>query len=293
MHIGYITVQQINFLYFGMTNSIHYMKPGFCCLLLLLGALCAHGQMLDLWYRVMASKGLSPFKQFAGQPGRRVGKDGLDTVYYRTLYGDYKEGIFTYDHYLSTAPEGKYPYEEYQLWVITWKGKMIEGKLMQVVNGSDEQPDSIRFLQRGAYRDVADYVQLQQGFKQTTGASMDTTQLFRDGIVFGYQCGVGGAVPDERFVTDSLLKYRNRVGLLSWLQATNTEKQLYGYDAFVQLKRSGLRLNDEERKLMRMISRKRGSVNTCAWCSFGAEEISMVIRRIKRGVPYIGNVDVE
>jgi hypothetical protein len=247
---------------------------------LLLLACNAHAQKTPaIWQELMVRKDLSGFKQYAVQPADRRATGGLDTVFYRSICGDFKEGLFTYEKWLDTAlPDGNRSVP-YQIRIITKRDKIIYGRLMKIV--TREGPDSVRFVETAIYKDPAAYGSLQTMFKQIYKAGMKKIELFRDNIIYGYGCGFGSAPPEEREMMDTLIAHKDKATILSWLQSANTEKKLYGQDACYQLKRQGVPITRLERSLIKIISKKEGTVSGCSGCMVGPGNISYIIPQIK------------
>lgn len=250
-------------------------------LLLLLPACNAHAQTPAIWEELIARRDLSGFKRYVVHPVDRRAAGDLDTVFYRSICSDFKEGLFTYEKWLDSAlPDGNWSVL-YQIRIITAQDKIIYGRLMEVLERDPEEPDSVRFAERAVYKDTAAYNLLLLLFKQTYKAELRETELFMGDIIYGYGCGFGSQPPEEREMMDTLIAHKDKAAILSWLQSANTEKQLYALDACYQLKRHGIRITSLERSLIKVITKKEGTVNSCSGCMVGPGNISYIIPQIK------------
>ena len=69
---------------------------------------------------------------------------------------------------------------------------------------------------------------------------------------------------------------KNKDSLLKWLSSTNTERQMYGADGLFQLKKLGVPLSNNERKILKFVVKKRGKIYMCFGCSSSLEDIRAV-----------------
>ncbi|WP_106520701.1 hypothetical protein [Taibaiella chishuiensis] len=253
----------------------------FILLLVLISTLRVHGQTPGLWNQILAGKDLAPFKQFTGQESYQEDKDKLDTLYFRTLCDDFYEGLFIYDRWVGdTRPGGLYRIS-YQFRVITRRDKIIYARLLEDNKKAADDPDSLRFAERAFYQDSVSYSLLHRSFRQTFGADIKASELLRDNIEFSHGCGFGSTPSDERVLMDTLIVHKDKAAILSWLQSANTERQLYGLDASYQLKRQGLPITRFEQDLIKKISAKKGTINSCAAYRHGRPEIHHIIHQVK------------
>ena len=82
---------------------------------------------------------------------------------------------------------------------------------------------------------------------------------------------------------DSLVQTKNVKGLNSWLCSANTEKQVYGADGLFQLKRKGVKLTQEQQRIIQVIQNKNGDLKTCIGCIYLNADIGFIVREIIAG----------
>lgn len=131
------------------------------------------------------------------------------------------------------------------------------------------------------YREEKQWLQMQKAFKNFFGPALDTTELFLKDFPFGYRCDLVGSYTPGKEFTDSMIRQQNKIAINQWLRSPNTEKQLFAAFALRKLKQQGLPLNRQERKQIRFVLKKRGTIYFCSYCIYG-EESSRKITRFYR-----------
>ncbi|RYG29874.1 MAG: hypothetical protein EOO01_37585 [Chitinophagaceae bacterium] len=248
----------------------------------------SHAQLPALWDHLIYSKDLSYIKSYQEQQHKEFDPGDLVIFYYRTLCGDFSEGLYTYRR---RQPNDDQYMLKFQIKVITRKGKIIYCSIGEEDvrprsperDGSKEDVDHRdRYIERAQYKDSGSYADLEQSFRETYIADLNVEALFNERIYYGVFCGLGGIAPDERLTMDTIVSAGDHQTLTAWLQSTNTETQLYGVYGCMKLKRKGLALSPLERQLVAAISKKIGTAQNCAYCDFGSSDIRSIIKDIKK-----------
>jgi hypothetical protein len=120
-------------------------------------------------------------------------------------------------------------------------------------------------------------------FLQTYGAKLDWKELFVNRNIYGKWCGVAGSPPAMRKELDTLLADKNQEVLTNWLKSPNVEKQVYAIDGFYQLKQNGYKQTGEQQKLIDVIKKKKGQINTCSGCFYESSWIDSTVTSIISG----------
>lgn len=123
------------------------------------------------------------------------------------------------------------------------------------------------------FRNDTAFNKLKNVFKQTFLADLNEQDLFLDDIAYGQSCGFVGTHPKELLQIGEFVKNRDRNSLLKWLQSTNTEKQLYAVYGFSLLKKLKIKPNAQERKIIKAVLKKKGTVRFCYACVYSKREI--------------------
>ncbi|HEX8546817.1 MAG TPA: hypothetical protein VF691_07630, partial [Cytophagaceae bacterium] len=87
--------------------------------------------------------------------------------------------------------------------------------------------------------------------------------------------------PEGRQQVGKWVADKNKRELLKWLKSANTEKQIYAVDGLYQLEKVGLKLSEEEKKILAFVVNKSGTMNVCFGCMHTKEEIVSVTRKFK------------
>jgi hypothetical protein len=87
--------------------------------------------------------------------------------------------------------------------------------------------------------------------------------------------------PKGRRQIDEWVADRNKSKLVEWLTSTNTEKQVYAVDGLLQLKKTGMKLSDDELKIMKFVIGKSGTIYTCSGCIHMHLNIEAVTKEFK------------
>lgn len=111
-------------------------------------------------------------------------------------------------------------------------------------------------------------------------AQFDKDHLFVKNITFGYSCGLGGGPLKLRKQLREFVEMRDTVAILDWLSCGTAELQLYAIDGVLALKHYGFHFEAYIYDIMKLISIKEGSVNSCFGCEFGPSSISHLAAEI-------------
>lgn len=248
----------------------------------LICSLSGYGQLPAFWTGLIADKHTDWFTRHADELHSSKALGDLDTMYYRTLCGNFNEGFMMcrVGPAASKDPDGYGTV--YFLKMITNGQKIIYCSLNEEVFVQRDDSDKTPMEERAAFTDSASYALLRRAFKQEYHTEMNEAELFLEEVYYGFSCGFGGGSPGYKELMDSILTRRDRPALLRWLQSANTEKQLYAFDACIDLERKHIRLSRLEKELCDHIAIKEGTVQNCGYCIFGNTDIQELVSGIKR-----------
>lgn len=221
----------------------------------------------------------------------RAGEVRSDTTaywhYLRTLApGKYREGVIR----LTTLKRNKNDpnratVNDYSIHLLA-KGDHIF--YYQVCEEQCEPPideEACYFKPIFGFRDPEQFNRMTVAFHSFFGTSLDTNELFLPDFPFGSLCGFGGAPTDGKLAIDSMLLLKDKAAIVSWLHSPNTEKQLYAAYALKYLKKQGNKLDKKERRLIRYIMRKKGTIYSCSYCIYDTESIRSIIKFLRKNPP--------
>jgi hypothetical protein len=125
--------------------------------------------------------------------------------------------------------------------------------------------------------DAAKMNMLKAEFQKKIGTPLNEKELFIDTIYYGRECSVSRNNPPAQDTIYKWVANVNMDGLKSWLQSTNTEKQVYALQGLNSLAAKGRAIPVELRKIIQVILSKNGTINHCVQCSGGLANISRLL----------------
>jgi hypothetical protein len=125
------------------------------------------------------------------------------------------------------------------------------------------------------------FKKLETTFFNDFGGQLKRQMLFIDSIVYGARCGFVGIDPFEKMHLDHFVKRKDKTSLLTWLQSTNVETQLYAVEGFYKLKKAGYQIKESELLYIKNVLKKKGAVRTCSGCLYGRKEIQQIAKKFE------------
>ncbi|THU39297.1 hypothetical protein FAM09_12350 [Niastella caeni] len=240
-------------------------------------ALHSFGQIEEKTYAVLKRRDFNAFKQFAGRFTNEKDKLYFFESNTRDLVEGYQESIF----YIKKS----YPFDS----VVS---ASLDLRINIIANGNliiQFYLESQEFINFPAsydtkdtsytFSDTARLAALKARFQKNFFAPLNEKELFVDSIFYGIKCG---RYKQERITVQQAqirdwVKNRDTTNLFTWLQSTNTEKQVYAVQGFHSLTLMGVKISDKAKKLIEIILKKKGTINTCGSCTADSIKISVVV----------------
>lgn len=252
------------------------MQKCFITLLIILFTYSVQGQ--EFFARPLNSRSVQHLKQLVAR---------LDTVRSDTsAYWEYlrpvspkgfKEGVILFSIDSKPLPA----INEFRVKILAKKDRIfyyqVDGE--QCTGSGDKEVCAFRPLEN--YREEKQWLQMQKAFKDFFGLSLDTTALFLKDFPFGYRCDFAGSNTPGKEFTDSMIRQQNKIAINQWLHSPNTEKQLFAAFALRKLEKQGLSLARSERKKIRFVFRKKGTIHFCSFCIYETEPIRKIVKFYK------------
>ena len=158
---------------------------------------------------------------------------------------------------------------EYDLVLIANDNAIIYWRLDTIYDRSSGVKD--KFVNKKAYNNLL------TDYRMFYGAPLNENELFAVPASFALEaCGEGGYFPDMYLTMDSLISTKNLTVLGKWLRSVNIETQLYAIEAFSRL---NLPLNSEDKKIIRYILSKDGTVQSCEGCDSSDRSVKDIVIR--------------
>ena len=192
----------------------------------------------------------------------------------RDLTHDFREGVLVFGYVVKDKDNPDMGTEfTFRVNLVTTKTRIVyyqlsERKYKKVLE--DWKP---YYQLMDEFKDSTAYKSLKSSFREIFHAELNESELFLTNFVYGAHCGFVGTDPEERKQIDDFVSKRNKAHLVKWLQSTNTEKQVYAVDGLYQLKKFGMKLTEDELKMIRFVTGKKGSLCVCGGCIVRNEEI--------------------
>lgn len=240
------------------------------------------GQIENDVNKVLSSKNFVAFKKYADNLSKN---EKLITTHWeslRDLTNDFQEGVFIFE---KSIPDKKNPSESsiftYKVNLIATKSTIIyyelsEEKNKKILNEWKSYYDPIK-----KFKDNKDFDKLKKSFKNTFQSDLNEKELFIYDYVYGNRCGIVGTQPKGRQQIYEWIDNKDKTALIKWLKSTNTEKQVYAVEGLFQLRKAGVKLTDEELKIINFVFSKKGTVYTCSGCIHSRRNINDVIKEFK------------
>ena len=258
------------------------MKRILILLLILFSTIKLSAQIQKDVLAAVSSKDFAAFEKYTETLTNSKKRINSYWEYRRELTKGYQEGIFYFE---KSIPDKTNPdictVNMYRLTLLTSGNDIIYYNICKakrdMMNGNFSAPSASIYM----YKNDTAFRKLKVNFQKIYGASLNEKELFNENIVYGQLCGYGGTPPEKKVEIDLIVQKRDRTSLMKWLQSTNTEAQIYAINGYFQLKELGLKITDEELKIIRYVMRKKGDIISCGGCMRSNEKISSAIRVFK------------
>ncbi|MDJ1483396.1 hypothetical protein QNI16_23050 [Cytophagaceae bacterium YF14B1] len=230
---------------------------------------------------VLQTKSFGKLKKYMDSVNRNEGSATIYRDYIRNLTTGYKEVIFCVDAriYKKENPSS-YEFDWFRVTCITTSKILCYYELSKrkdtLVGGQKEH----YYETITRYRNDSTYQLFRNEFQTLFQTKIDEHELFDEESVYEEGCGPVGWPSEWEEKIRHFVKNKETDSLMVWLHSINTEKQLYALKGLSQLKKKDrLHLTAHEKKIIRFIKYKKGTVRYCKGCVFGPPPS---VRRIAR-----------
>jgi hypothetical protein len=251
-------------------------------LIVLFGTSILFGQVQRDVNKVLASKDFVAFKKYADNLSSRENRISSYWECLRDLTTDFQEGVFIFE---KSVPNKNNPaissVYSFSVNLITTKTTIVYYKLSEKKNKKVGTDWKSYYELIDNFKDDKAFEKVKSTFKSTFQSDLNENELFVTDFVYGSHCGFAGVNPKGRQQIDNWVAEKNKAELLKWLKSANTEKQVYAVDGLLQLKKSGIKLTDKEKKIIKFICSKNGTLYVCSGCMYNPQDIGSVTKRFK------------
>jgi len=200
----------------------------------------------------------------------------------RDLTYNHQEGTFFFEKSVPIKDKpGNSSVYTYRVRLITTKSEITFYELTEKKNKKVKGNWEPYYEIIDTFKDEVAYENFKKEFKTIFSTEINEEELFTTDFVYGTNCGIAGMNPRGRININKLIDKKDKSGILEWLKSTITEKQIYAIDALYQLKNCGIKLTDEELKMVEFVSNKDGSIETCSGCTFYGRGIKEVTEQFE------------
>jgi hypothetical protein len=241
------------------------------------------GQVQNDVKKILETKDFVAFKKYSDNLSNREKRISSHWECLRDLTTDFQEGVFIFE---KSVPDKDNPAVSsvytFRVNIITTKTTIAYYELSEKKNkkvGDNWEP---YYEPIDNFKDSKAFDNLKATFKDIFQSDLNENELFVIDFVYGSHCGFAGVNPKGRQQIDNWVAEKNKAELLKWLKSTNTEKQVYAVDGLLQLKKSGVKLTDEEVKIINFICSKNGTMYVCSGCIHSRQDISSVTKNFKQ-----------
>lgn len=100
--------------------------------------------------------------------------------------------------------------------------------------------------------------------------------------IYGDGCSFDGSPPKEAQMMYQFVKTKNKKELINWLKSIDPEIQTYAAEGIYYLRKKGIKLNSEEKRIYNLAKSKDRVIITCRGCIYGVKENSNSILNEKK-----------
>jgi len=90
---------------------------------------------------------------------------------------------------------------------------------------------------------------------------------FPKGPSYGKGCGIAGVDPEPRTSIETLIHFKDTIGIFRWLHDSDPVYQAYTVEALIRLQHSGLVIPDIELSRIQKLSVSTTKVYVCSGCT--------------------------
>jgi hypothetical protein len=221
-------------------------------LLVCLLTLYSFGQIGEKANEVLSKRDFNAFKNLADD-------EKIIFKYTRDLVEGYQESVF----YIHKSWRGCTElFQDPKIGIITQGNLIICYSFLSNNWLNDDHSDSLKFTTY-SYTDTASVSALKVRFQKCFLAPVNENELFKDDIWYGTKCNWDGKITEQQEQIKNWVIKRDTVNLFTWLQSTNTEKQIYAVQGFNSLHFMGVKISDNAKRLISYIIKKKGAIKTC------------------------------
>lgn len=241
------------------------------------------GQVQNDVKKVLETKNFIAFKKYADNLSNI--EKGINSHWecLRDLTTEFQEGVFIFE---KSVPDKDNPaissVYTFRVNIITTKTTIAYYELSEKKNKKVCYNWETYYETIDKFKDSKAFDNLKAAFKYIFQSDLNEDELFVIDFVYGSNCGFAGVNPKGRQLINNWVAEKNKAELLKWLKSTNTEKQLYAVDGLLQLKKSGVKLTDDEEKIINFICNKNGTMHICSGCMHSLQNIRSVTKNLKR-----------
>lgn len=227
-------------------------------LLVCLLSIKSFGQIGEKVNEVLSKRDLNTFGAFSEQNTYEKNRVNFYQEYTRELVEGYQESVF----YIRKSLRGCLELQDHKICILT-QGNLIISYNFTSDNWLDEiRSDSLKSTTY-SFVDTVRVAALKVRFQKCFLAPLNEKELFKDDIWYGAKCRMDDKLTDQQEQIKNWVIKKDTVNLFTWLQSTNTEKQIFAVQGFHSLQFMGVKINDDAKRLISFIMKKKGNIKTC------------------------------
>lgn len=200
----------------------------------------------------------------------------------RDVIPGYQEGIVRITEYPLAGRDTDYTIHNYEIKLLSTE-KSIFYYVFNKSYGKEIGNDNWKYFYSliDSFNNSIQFADFKKAFSEGYRAELDENDLFITSIVYGNACGIGGQPPEFQLKLDALLENKDAHTIRKWLKSGNSEKQLFAIQGLRKMKGLGQELTPEDTRIIQLISKKNGLVNTCSGCIFSSDTIKKVVEEMQ------------
>ena len=207
-------------------------------------------------------------------------------IIWRDITPKFQEAVIELeDSYAVENKKGSRTISEYKLWILATNTDIINYRLAkkQMSFSKADRKTDIEWQPTDSFTNLVMLDSLKSSFKRTYNVALREDDLNADENIVGFGCGYSGEAPELMLQLINILDKKDYEEVDSWLRSANIEKQVYAIIALYNLKKSGRKLTEEQKRLIEVIKSKRGKVKVCRGCSKSNDNIGDIVKKVLSG----------
>jgi hypothetical protein len=170
----------------------------------------------------------------------------------------------------------------YKLTILATKSNIVEYHLFRGESVISKTNDyyNIKWHISDSFINQQMFDSLQTSFNRIYKTTLNKKDLYIDNIIVGLGCGESVTAPEQLSQILTIAHKKDNKAFDSWLKSANVEKQIYALIGLYFMRKEGLKITEEQQKIIEQIKNKRGKINLCRGCKSYQDQIGEIVTKV-------------